>query len=273
MRKILCFLLISFLMATIGCRTPFPSDSAADAISDIPPPDSMVSDTESTVTSGEDTVVSDSEVKTDDITSKNEMSNNTSAIPSANEDNTFFAEDKPSEPIQEDNSSITDKAAAPIESVQYAGEGDESVITELIVKEINRYRTKLSVPVAVNLSGLTKYAEYRSRQLVGNFAHDTADERAAATALKYGMYVDPALYGMSGEPYYTACANEAIVKAGYCGTVEYVAESISALVRQSSMHWNYVGSIDYCYIAVGVTYEGGLWYVDIAMSKTDVYEN
>ncbi len=139
---------------------------------------------------------------------------------------------------------------------------DCKAIADKILEYINSYR---STP-AVKLTGLTEYTEYRSRQLVSNFAHSTADERAAATALQYGEYVDPALYGMTGDPYYTACARDAIAKAGYVGTVDEVAEKFAQLIKNSQSHWAYVGSSEYGYIAVGVTYKSGMWYVDVAMA-------
>lgn len=158
----------------------------------------------------------------------------------------------------------SDKTSEPTqETVSYAGKEDCKAVADKIAAYLNSYR---SAP-ATKLSGMTAYAEYRSRQLVSNFAHDTNDERAAATALRYGVYVDTALYGMDGEPYYEAPVREAIAKAGYVGTIDEVAEKLALLVKNSSGHWAYVGSPDYPYIAVGVTYESGMWYCDIAMAK------
>ena len=144
----------------------------------------------------------------------------------------------------------------------YAGAEDARTVADKVLEYINSFRTSS----AVKLPGLTSYAEYRSRQLIGNFAHDTNDERAAATALQYGEYVDPSVYGGSGEPYYRANANEAIAKAGYVGTVDEVAYRLATLVRNSAEHWCYIGSAEYGYIAVGVTYESGMWYCDIAVA-------
>ena len=144
-----------------------------------------------------------------------------------------------------------------------ATSSDSVAVANKVLEYINSYR---STP-ATKLSGLTKYAEYRSRQLVSNFAHDTFDERAAATALQYGTYIDPTLYGITGEPYYAAGAREAIAKAGYAGSVDYVAKSIADLVKNSAGHWAYVGSTEYSYIAVGITYESGMWYCDIAVAR------
>lgn len=162
----------------------------------------------------------------------------------------------------------SDKTSEPTqETVSNATKSDCKAVADRIVEYINSYR---STP-ATKLSGLTVYAEYRSRQLVSNFAHDTDDERAAATALRYGEYVDTALYGMDGDPYYDSNAREAIAKVGYVGSVDYVAEQLALLVKNSTGHWAYVGSSDYPYIAVGVTYESGMWYCDIAMAKDNTY--
>lgn len=144
---------------------------------------------------------------------------------------------------------------------------DTEKIAEKLVEYINAYRAEQGVSAAVVLPGLTKYAEYRSRQLVLNFAHDTTDERAAATALEYGKYIDPMVYGATGSPYYTANAREAIVKAGYSGSIDNVAKNIAQLTRNSSGHWEYVGGAKYGYIAIGITYDSGYWYCDIAMTR------
>ena len=156
----------------------------------------------------------------------------------------------------------TEPAEPPSESAKaYAGAEDARAVADKVLEYINSFRTS----PAVKLPGLTSYAEYRSRQLIRNFAHDTNDERAAATALQYGEYVDPSVCG-GGEPYYRANAGEAIAKAGYVGTVDEVAYKLATLVRNSAEHWCYIGSAEYGYIAVGVTYESGMWYCDIAVA-------
>lgn len=158
------------------------------------------------------------------------------------------------------------------ETIQDASALDSEKIAELIVNAINSYRNKDGIKSVEISAGLTEYAKYRSRQLISNFSHDTFDERAAATALKYGRYIDPLLYGMVGEPYYTACTGEAIVKAGYAGKCEYISESIARLVFTSSDHWNYIGNANNKYIGVGVAYDSGLWYCDIAVSDMNYDE-
>lgn len=148
-----------------------------------------------------------------------------------------------------------------------ASASDAGAIAELVAQYLNDYRTAQGTAAVTRLSGLTGYAEYRSRQIISDFSHNTMDERAAATALSYGLYVDPSAYGMDGEPYYTACAGEAIAKAGYAGTVDYVASSLAHLIRNSPDHWSYIGSGEYRYIGVGITYESGMWYCDVALTK------
>ena len=140
-----------------------------------------------------------------------------------------------------------------------AGKEDALEVAARVLHYINEFRV---IP-ATYLSGLAEYAQYRSRQLISNFAHDTADQRAAATALQYGEYVDPSVFGGSGQPYYRANAREAIAKAGYIGTIDEVAYKLALLVRNSPNHWNYIGSSEYTHIAVGVTYESDMWYCAI----------
>ncbi len=144
---------------------------------------------------------------------------------------------------------------------------DTAAISNLVAKYINEYRTEQGIASATKLPGLTSYAQRRSVQIISDFSHNTLDERAAATAMSYGKYIDPSLYGMDGEPYYTACAGEAIAKAGYVGTVDYVAKSLAKLIRNSPEHWAYIGASDYQFIGVGITYESGLWYCDVALTR------
>lgn len=153
-----------------------------------------------------------------------------------------------------------------------ANKADEKIIAAKMVEYINKYRNEQGKSAVTVLPGLTKYAEYRSRQLVTRFAHNTFDERAAATALQYGEYIDPQKFGSTGEPYYRANAREAILMAGYVDTVDAVAEKLALLAKNSSGHWNYVGGEEYKYIAIGVTYQNGMWYSDIAVSTVS-YEN
>ena len=172
------------------------------------------------------------------------------------------------EPTQKEPES-TEPPAETVPTEPRAGKNDTAAVAQRVLEYINQYRSS----PATRLSGLTEYAQYRSRQLVSNFAHSTADQRAAATALQYGEYVDPSVFGGSGQPYYRANAREAIAKAGYVGTIDEVAMKLATLVKNSPNHWNYIGDSQYCYIAVGVTYESDMWYcaITVASENTDEY--
>lgn len=219
------------------------------------------------------------------------------------EENKWVSEETPDNAKQESESGLTEsmseempekddhsqESAGTTSPPQYDSEKEETAVfsepdipqepmagasdTKAVAKEVQKYVNEFRNSPAVSLTGLTGYAEYRSRQIVSNFAHDTNDQRAAATALQYGEYVDPSVYGGSGEPYYRANAREAIAKAGYSGTVDEVALKLAILIKNSPNHWNYIGSSEYGYIAVGVTYESGMWYcvLTVATENTDKY--
>ncbi|MCI8472563.1 MAG: hypothetical protein HFE65_05610 [Clostridiales bacterium] len=289
MRKLLIVLLCIFAITLIGCHTTDPlqrdSDSITDVSSaeDVPNTKSESSKPESSSESAESAIPSEPEtISVPEAESKPEKS----TPPSQNiSSNTPISrpEEKPPEvatPINPEQDlpkpsstpeSKPQETTSPAEPVPPkepdAGASDSQAVADAVLAYINRYHAEQESSAAVKLSGLTGYAEYRSRQLISNFAHDTEDERAAATALKYGEYIDPALYGMTGKPYYTVNAREAIAKGGYSGTIDEVARSLARLVRNSSNHWSYVGSAEYGYIGVGVTYESGMWYCDIAVAR------
>ena len=157
---------------------------------------------------------------------------------------------------------VTETQTVP--TIVHAGNEDSLEVANHVLYYINEFR-EVS---ATYLPELAEYAQYRSRQLISNFAHSTTDQRAASTALQYGEYVDPSVFGGSGEPYYGANAREAIVKAGYVGTVDEVAYKLASLVKNSPNHWNYIGSSEYTHIAVGVIYESDMWYCCITITNT-----
>lgn len=153
-----------------------------------------------------------------------------------------------------------------------AKESDAEIIADKVIDYINDYRNQNGVCSATKLSGLTKLAKFRSGQLVTNFSHDTADIRIAATTVKYGEYIDTKLLGMDVEPYYSPHAVEAIAMSGYIGTVDAVAENFATLIKNSSLHWSYIGDAKNTYIGVGLTYAVGCWFMNITVSDTNQYE-
>ena len=265
MRKII-FVLLVLLLTFAGCgKAALPETSSVPSedthmtspAGDITAPSTVPSSEPAKTTEApEETAVSKAESGTSDSSVKEPKQNTASALPT-----------EPTEKL--DPAESTPPAAEPTETtptVPNASASDAGAIAELVAQYLNDYRTAQGTAAVTRLSGLTGYAEYRSRQIISDFSHNTMDERAAATALSYGMYVDPSVYGMAGAPYYTACAGEAIAKAGYVGTADHVASSLARLIRNSPDHWSYIGSGEYRYIGVGITYESGMWYCDVALT-------
>ena len=309
MKKLLSFILIIGILLLAGCSTPDSTGSSSPSGSDIPDSSytSSVSQTgtgdylegensaeESSEDAPDATSVSDRDSKdheksdpgtgkSEGTTKKPESSDipkgtlpsqssgdgNSSESSKPNETTKPTETTKPqTEPTQKELES-TEPPAETVPTAPRAGKNDTAAVAQRVLEYINQYRSS----PATRLSGLTEYAQYRSRQLVSNFAHSTADQRAAATALQYGEYVDPSVFGGSGQPYYRANAREAIAKAGYVGTIDEVAMKLATLVKNSQNHWNYIGDSQYCYIAVGVTYESDMWYcaITVASENTDEY--
>ena len=309
MKKLLSFILIIGILLLAGCSTPDSTGSSSPSGSDIPDSSytSSVSQTgtgdyledensaeESSEDTPDATSASDRDSKdheksdpgtgkSEGTTKKPESSDipkgtlpsqssgdgNSSESSKPNETTNPTETTKPqTEPAQKEPES-TEPPAETVPTEPRAGKNDTAAVAQRVLEYINQYRSS----PATRLSGLTEYAQYRSRQLVSNFAHSTADQRAAATALQYGEYVDPSVFGGSGQPYYRANAREAIAKAGYVGTIDEVAMKLATLVKNSPNHWNYIGDSQYCYIAVGVTYESDMWYcaITVASENTDEY--
>lgn len=288
MKYRIIYLILVFVYVLCGCSKP-----AETVSSEIP----FNTDSEvSTVSKIIEDVVSyesklqevSSEVDVSVIEKENEIKASNTEIEEIKEETPSKSESAENDSTSKETASISsdtgkDNVNTEIESTVTSSESiqvaepkatkeDEKIIAAKMVEYINKYRNEQGKSSATVLPGLTEYAEYRSRQLVTRFAHNTFDERAAATALKYGEYIDPKVFGSTGEPYYRANAREAILMAGYVDTVDAVAEKLALLAKNSSGHWNYVGGEEYKYIAIGVTYQNGMWYSDIAVSTVS-YEN
>lgn len=181
---------------------------------------------------------------------------------------------KPTEPSAAENTeksgciTIVETDEPPTEEIIIPPKPSADTVAQKVAEYINQFRTEQSNVTATVIPGLTEYCKYRCTQLKTNFAHDTADQRAAAEALQYGEYVDWSLYGIEGEEnYYTANVREAIGKGNWGGTADEIAYSIASGFRNSKGHWSYVGSSKYTYMAVGVIYDGYYWYVCVCMDS------
>ena len=184
------------------------------------------------------------------------------------------ATSKPNEPSAAENTeengciTIVETDDPPKEEIIIPPKPSADLVAQKVAEYINQFRTEQGDVTATVIPGLSEYCKYRCTQLKTNFAHDTANQRAAAEALQYGEYVDWSLYGIEGEEnYYTANVREAIGKGNWGGTADEIAYSIANGFRNSKGHWSYVGSSKYTYMAVGVMYDGYYWYVCVCMDS------
>ena len=134
---------------------------------------------------------------------------------------------------------------------------------------LNQYRGS---PCTV-LSGMSQVAQYRASQLTWNFAHSTADKRAALAYYEYGRYIDATEFGDdASNSYWEADSAEAIC-AGFYGTdPEAMGKHIANLIRNSSGHWSYIGSSEYSYMGIGVEYREGStygWYACVMVGSVN----
>ena len=122
---------------------------------------------------------------------------------------------------------------------------------------LNQYRGS---PCTV-LSGMSQVAQYRASQLSWNFAHSTADKRAALAYYEYGRYIDATEFGDdASNSYWEADSAEAICGGFYGTDPEAMGKHIADLIRNSSGHWSYIGSSEYSYMGIGVEYREGSTY-------------
>ena len=129
----------------------------------------------------------------------------------------------------------------------------ERMVAEAVVKYINQYRQEQGDTEAISLPGLTLVAEYRAVQLQEKFDHSITDLREAYAHYDYGDWVDMTKYGYPG--YYTANAKEAIAaRSIYRTSPDRIGELIALQFRNSKNHWTYVGSSEFSFIGVGITY-------------------
>ena len=130
---------------------------------------------------------------------------------------------------------------------------------------LNQYRGS---PCTV-LSGMSQLAQYRANQLTWNFAHSTADKRAALAAFEYGEWIDATLAGLDeSDSYYEAHTREAICRYFHGDTAEELGKAIADLIRNSGSHWCYVGDTAYSYMGVGVEYRDG-WYACVMVGEVN----
>ena len=176
-----------------------------------------------------------------------------------------------SQPTQVPRPSEPSEPVSSIPETPQAEKPDPAVVAQKVAEYINQYRNEQGDTTMTVLPGLTKVAEYRSRQLVTNFSHDFDED--PCMILKYGELVDMTELGLpESHNYYVGYNAEAIGKGRWTGTADEIAQKIATGFRNSAGHWSYVGSSEYSYMAVGVTYNPSTWdtwYCCVCVSSKD----
>lgn len=171
--------------------------------------------------------------------------------------------------IDNSDSTLSDGSGNAIKNATAA---DTREVADMVIFYLNKARAGIGGGELSKLSGLTRYAEYRSGQLISNFAHDPGDWNKAAEATGYGKYIDLSEYG-NAEGYYDIGAREALAMAGIVGSTDRIAETLAQIIIDSPRHWSYVGSDEMKYNGVGVSCNSDMWYAAIMVTNTTDYEN
>ena len=180
-------------------------------------------------------------------------------------------EPKPTEPPQEEPTKATTPTEPPEkveaeepEEVDYSYAYKREVAS-YAAKYLNRYRGSSGTV----LPGMSQVAQYRASQLTWNFAHSTADKRAALAAFEYGEWIDATLAGLDeSDSYYEAHTREAICRYFRGNSAEELGKAIADLIHNSGSHWCYVGDTAYSYMGVGVEYRDG-WYACVMVGSVN----
>ncbi len=271
MKKILVILCCGLLLLTCGCGKKdevMPTINTAKTASDIKKTEEEKPPTESQPTETSSAVITTTTEKEKEVESEPTVSAESNLPTSPPKSETTVTE-KP-KPTQNTSSAVESTETPTTEEIYNTQPYiDTADIEKLVVQYINEYRVAQGDAVATTLTGLTEVARYRAKQLVTNFSHHSIPD--ACTELKYGEYVDLSVYEGCDESdnYYRGYNREAIGMGGWCGTADQMAHRIADGFRNSKNHWRYVGSSEYCYIAVGVVHENNNWYVCVCMSHTN----
>ena len=145
-----------------------------------------------------------------------------------------------------------------------------SEIELLVVQYLNAHRAAQGAGSMTVLPGLTEVARFRAEQLITDFSHNSNPD--ACTALQYGEFIDMTELGLdASHNYYQGYDAEACAKGNWSGSAEDIARKIADGFRNSDGHWRYLGSSEYTYMAVGLTYDThtAKWYCCVCVSSKD----
>ena len=179
---------------------------------------------------------------------------------------------KPSVGNEIDNSDSTLSGGSG-NAIKNATAADTKEVADKVIFYLNKARARIGGGELSKLLGLTRYAEYRSGQLISNFAYDPGDWNKAAEATGYGKYIDLSESGGTPQGYYDIGAREALAMAGIVGSTDRIAETLAQIIIDSPRHWSYFGSNEMKYIGVGVSCNSDMWYAAIMVTNTTDYEN
>lgn len=199
-----------------------------------------------------------------ETSSKNSVSASKSSDGSASKEPSVGKSNNLSQPSignEKDNSDSTLSGSSG-NAIKNATAADTREVADKVIFYLNKARAEIGSGELSKLSGLTRYAEYRSDQLISNFAHDPGDWNKAAEATGYGKYIDLSEYG-NAEGYYDIGAREAIAMTGLVGSADKVAETLAQIIIDSTRHWAYVGSDEMKYTGVGLSCNANMWYAAI----------
>ena len=145
----------------------------------------------------------------------------------------------------------------------------ESELAAAVIRYINEHRKAEGAPELTPQVGMGNVAQYRSVQLLTNYAHDVKDKREALAYYQYGRYIDMTQYGFDESyNYYEADTQEAIGQfAAVKKTVEETAKRIALAFSNSPAHWSYLADPENKYIGVGCSKDQYDWYICIMVSE------
>lgn len=259
------------LMISTGCRQMTPAISSTDYSAD----SSVISNSGETDTLSIFEEMNSSELSAPSVLSSeavSEVNSKPAAQSRATKTESSASEIKPLAVEANNNPQTSVIEDGGSTSVKNATAADTREVADKVIFYLNKARAEIGSGELSKLSGLTRYAEYRSSQLISIFAHDPSDWNKAAEATGYGKYIDLSEYG-NAEGYYDIGAREAIAMAGIVGSTDKVAETLAQIIIDSPRHWAYVGSDEMKYAGVGVSCNANMWYAAIMVTNTTDYEN
>ena len=274
MKKILFIITLASFVLISGCKAANTETESAEFSSQI---SSSVSGSQITEfeTESNTTLESSSELSAPSALSSetiSEVNSKPAAQSRETKTESSAAEIKPSVGNEKDNSNSTFSGGSG-NAIKNATAADTREVADKVIFYLNKARAEIGSGELSKLSGLTRYAEYRSGQLISNFAHDPGDWNKAAEATGYGKYIDLSESVGASQGYYDIGAREALAMAGIVGSTDRIAETLAQIIIDSPRHWSYVGSDEMKYTGVGVSCNSDMWYAAIMVTNTTDYEN